>query len=209
MALAAEAKAEIINQFQTHTGDTGSPEVQVALLTERINGLIDQIGSFRMNTAVWCDMRDRVIFEILYSSGLRVGELVHLNVDDIDRFTMQVFIREGKGRKDRVVPFGQKALDALERYLEARRPTGALLLNEEGGRLTSRSVARIVKRYGKSLCHDDSLHPHMLRHSAGYKLANDGQDTRAIQHYMGHKNIQHTVRYTELSPQRFKDFWRD
>ena len=68
---------------------------------------------------------------------------------------------------------------------------------------------KMIKRAGKNAKISFPLHPHMLRHSAGYKLANDGQDTRAIQQYMGHKNIQHTVRYTELSPSRFKDFWKD
>ncbi len=75
--------------------------------------------------------------------------------------------------------------------------------------MTDSNVRKMVKRAGESAGIGFPVHPHMLRHSAGYKLANDGQDTRAIQHYMGHKNIQHTVRYTELSPARFKDFWKD
>ena len=67
----------------------------------------------------------------------------------------------------------------------------------------------LIQRLGKAAKMPFSLHPHMLRHACGYKLANDGHDTRALQHYLGHKNIQHTVRYTELSPDRFRDFWRD
>ena len=68
---------------------------------------------------------------------------------------------------------------------------------------------RMITRLGKAAKMPFSVHPHMLRHACGFKLANDGQDTRALQHYLGHKNIQHTVRYTELSPQRFRDFWKD
>ena len=75
--------------------------------------------------------------------------------------------------------------------------------------MTDSNVRKMVKRAGENSKIGFLVHPHMLSHSAGYKLANDGQDTRAIQHYMGHKKIQHTVRYTELSSQRFKDFWKD
>ena len=75
--------------------------------------------------------------------------------------------------------------------------------------MTDSNVRKLVKRAGERAEIGFPIHPHMLRHSAGYKLANNGQDTRAIQYYMGHRNIQHTVRYTELSPGRFKDFWKD
>jgi len=81
--------------------------------------------------------------------------------------------------------------------------------SERKGPLTGSSVRKIVARAGKKADIPFPVHPHMLRHACGYKLANDGQDTRAIQHYLGHKNIQHTVRYTELSANRFKDFWQD
>ena len=81
--------------------------------------------------------------------------------------------------------------------------------SERGGPMKRANVHKIVARAGRLAGLPFPAHPHMLRHACGYKLANDGQDTRAIQQYLGHKNIQHTVRYTELAPTRFKDFWRD
>jgi type 1 fimbriae regulatory protein FimB/type 1 fimbriae regulatory protein FimE len=82
-------------------------------------------------------------------------------------------------------------------------------VTERKGPLTDAAFRKIVARAGRAAGLDFPVHPHMLRHATGFKLANDGQDTRAIQHYLGHKNIQHTVRYTELSTDRFKDFWDD
>ena len=82
-------------------------------------------------------------------------------------------------------------------------------MTERKGPLTDSAFRKIVARAGEAAGLDFPVHPHMLRHSTGFKLANDGQDTRAIQHYLGHKNIQHTVRYTELSSDRFKEFWDD
>ncbi len=75
--------------------------------------------------------------------------------------------------------------------------------------MTDSAVRKLIARAGRGAGFDFPVHPHMLRHACGFKLANDGHDTRAIQHYLGHKNIQHTVRYTELAPDRFKDFWKD
>jgi site-specific recombinase XerD len=80
---------------------------------------------------------------------------------------------------------------------------------ERGGPMSTIGFHHLIQRLGKAARMPFPLHPHMLRHACGYKLANDGHDTRALQHYLGHKNIQHTVRYTELSPDRFRDFWRD
>jgi len=82
-------------------------------------------------------------------------------------------------------------------------------LTERGGPMTTDNVRKLVQRGGQEAKLPFPVHPHMLRHACGYKLANDGHDTRAIQHYLGHRNIQNTVRYTQLSAQRFKDFWKD
>ena len=84
-----------------------------------------------------------------------------------------------------------------------------MFVTERKGPLTDSAFRKIVARAGAAAGLDFPVHPHMLRHATGFKLANDGQDTRAIQHYLGHKNIQHTVRYTELSSDRFKEFWDD
>ena len=87
--------------------------------------------------------------------------------------------------------------------------TAYVFLSERKAPLTADAVRKIVGRAGREAGIEFQVHPHMLRHATGYKLANDGQDTRAIQHYLGHRNIQHTTRYTELAPDRFKNFWRD
>ena len=85
----------------------------------------------------------------------------------------------------------------------------AKLITERGGPATTAGFLKTIARIGEAARLPFPIHPHMLRHSTGYKLANDGHDTRALQHYMGHKNIMHTVRYTEMAPDRFKDFWKD
>ncbi len=87
--------------------------------------------------------------------------------------------------------------------------TQYVFVTERKGPMTDSTVRKLIARAGRGAGFDFPVHPHMLRHACGFKLANDGQDTRAIQHYLGHKNIQHTVRYTELAPERFKDFWQD
>jgi site-specific recombinase XerD len=104
----------------------------------------------------------------------------------------------------------EKLMD-YARKLRRESPTEAsyVFVTERGGPMSTIGFHHLIQRLGKAARMPFSLHPHMLRHACGYKLANDGHDTRALQHYLGHKNIQHTVRYTELSPDRFRDFWRD
>jgi site-specific recombinase XerD len=97
-------------------------------------------------------------------------------------------------------------LRSLRRLQREQEPGRYVFLNERG---VPRGSRRMITRLGKTAKMPLGVHPHMLRHACGFKLANDGQDTRALQHYLGHKNIQHTVRYTELSPERFRDFWKD
>ena len=146
--------------------------------------------------------RDRVIFELLYGCGLRVAELVGLDLEDIDFAERWLRVR-GKGRKERQAPFGAKAAEALERYLEARAgyDSPALLLNRRGGRLTVRSVGRIVKSYAVRFSGDPSLHPHSLRHAYATHLLSDGADLRAIQELLGHASLSTTQKYTQVSLQ--------
>ena len=129
-----------------------------------------------------------------------MGELVGLNLDDLDRGERWIRVR-GKGRKERLVPFGRTAGEALDRYLQARPATDqrALLLNSRRGRLTARSVERIVKRYALALMGDPSLHPHSLRHAFATHLLSDGADLRAIQELLGHASLSTTQKYTQLS----------
>ena len=171
------------------------------MTAEETNALIDamprQEGSDKDTARL---ARDRLIFELLYGCGLRVGELVGLNLDDLDRGERWIRVR-GKGRKERLVPFGRTAAEALDRYLQARPATDqrALLLNSRRGRLTARSVERIVKRYALALMGDPSLHPHSLRHAFATHLLSDGADLRAIQELLGHASLSTTQKYTQLS----------
>ena len=152
-------------------------------------------------------VRDRLIFELLYGAGLRVSELVGLNLNDIDRAERWIEVR-GKGRKERQVPYGARADEALEGYLkvrerlEAPRAEKALFLHRWGGklrRLTPRSVGLIVKKYARLLSGDPSLHPHSLRHAFATHLLSEGADLRAIQELLGHASLSTTQKYTQLS----------
>jgi len=152
--------------------------------------------------------RDRAILELLYSSGLRVSELTGLNISDVDRHGMMLRVR-GKGNKERVVPFGSKAEQALEAYWPVRadlltRAPGrtdpeAIILNYLGRRISSRGVGRIVKKYVRLININWDLHPHSLRHAFATHLLNDGADLRAIQELLGHASLSTTQKYTHAT----------
>lgn len=152
--------------------------------------------------------RDRAILELLYAAGLRVSELVGLNIEDVDRNEQMLRVR-GKGRKERIVPYGSKAQQALEHYWPVRvellrkaRRTGeekAVFLNYQGRRLTTRSVGRIVKKYVRLVNINWDLHPHSLRHAFATHLLADGADLRAIQELLGHRSLSTTQKYTHAS----------
>jgi type 1 fimbriae regulatory protein FimE len=173
-------------------------------LTEReIEKLIKAAGENRWGH------RDATAILIAYRHGLRASELVALRWDDIDFQTGKLHVRRAKGGTASVHPIGGRELRALRR-LKREAPAGVYVFVSE--RLAPLSVAgyqRMVARAGEAAGFPFLVHSHMLRHSCGYKLANDGQDTRAIQHYLGHKSINSTVRYTALAPDRFKGFWKD
>jgi len=152
--------------------------------------------------------RDRALLELLYASGLRASELVGLNLADINRRELMLRVR-GKGRKERLVPYGSKAEAALERWLEAREEivaarkgrdeSDALLLNHLGQRLTTRSVGIIVKKYGRLFDPNWDLHPHAMRHAFATHLLSEGADLRAIQELLGHRSLSTTQKYTSVS----------
>ena len=150
--------------------------------------------------------RDRLMFELLYGCGIRNSELVGINVDDIRVSSEAVLIR-GKGKKERYVPFGGSVTGALAKYLpvrqqtlsESRKSTLALLINHRGGRLTTRSVGRIVKKVAVAKGLSPDVHPHTLRHAFGTHLLEEGADLRAIQEMLGHERLSTTQRYTQLS----------
>jgi integrase/recombinase XerC len=145
--------------------------------------------------------RDRALLELLYASGLRVAEGCGLDLDDLDeaRRTVRVL---GKGDKERVVPVGETALEALDAYLAIRgRQRGPLFLNARGGRLTPRSVHRIVKRLARRAGISQRVTPHTLRHSFATHMLGEGADLRLIQELLGHSRLSTTQRYTHVSPE--------
>lgn len=153
--------------------------------------------------------RDGTMILIAYRHALRVSELTALRWDQVNLAQGLLHVRRRKNGNPSTHPLHGPELRALRRLQRDYPNSPYIFTGERKGPLTDSTVRKMVARAGISAGLDFPIHPHMLRHAAGYKLANDGQDTRAIQHYLGHKNISHTVRYTELSPERFKDFWQD
>lgn len=151
-------------------------------------------------------LRDRALLELLYGAGLRVSEIVSLDLDDVDLRTRSVRV-VGKGRVERVVPFGSKACRQLKAYLQAarelreRRDEAALFLNLRGSRLTDRSVRRILNAAVERAALLRGVHPHVLRHSFATHLLESGMDLRAIQELLGHARLTTTQRYTQVSLQ--------
>jgi integrase/recombinase XerC len=168
-----------------------------------LDGKMPEIASF--------PERDSLLFELLYGCGIRNSELVGINLEDISLSNEAILIR-GKGKKERYVPFGGSALAALSLYLPWRlqllaslkktvstKGTSALLVNQRGGRLTTRSVGRIVKRIAVAKGLSPEVHPHTLRHAFGTHMLEEGADLRAIQELLGHERLATTQRYTQLS----------
>ena len=154
-------------------------------------------------------LRDRAILELLYSSGLRVGELVGLNLKHLDLHLGIVRVM-GKGRKERIVPVGNKAMEALKVYLDRRGdPEGEapLFVNLRGGRLTSRSVGRLIKKYTRASGIVRKVSPHSLRHSFATHLLDGGADIREIQEMLGHASLSTTQRYIHLSPGKLMEVY--
>jgi site-specific recombinase XerD len=153
--------------------------------------------------------RDTTMVLVAYRHGLRVAELVDLRWDQVDFKTAILHVRRVKAGTPSSHPILGDELRALRRLQREQEPKSPFVFtSERGAPFTTAGFARMVERAGIEAKLGFKAHPHMLRHACGYALANRGHDTRALQAYLGHKNIQHTVRYTELSPLRFKDFWR-
>jgi integrase/recombinase XerC len=181
-------------------------------MNSMLDGKMPEVASF--------PERDRLMFELLYGCGIRNSELVGINLDDISLSDEVILIR-GKGKKERYVPFGGSALAALSVYLPwrqgllatlrnapknnlsarslAAKGASALLVNQRGGRLTTRSVGRIVKRIAVAKGLSPEVHPHTLRHAFGTHMLEEGADLRAIQELLGHERLATTQRYTQLS----------
>lgn len=154
-------------------------------------------------------LRDRAILELLYSSGLRVGELVGLNLKYLDLHLGIVRVM-GKGRKERIVPVGNKAIEALKTYLDRRgdpETEEPLFVNMRGGRLTSRSVGRLTKKYTRASGIVRKVSPHSLRHSFATHLLDGGADIREIQEMLGHASLSTTQRYIHISPGKLMEVY--
>lgn len=166
---------------------------------EQANELINAVAEDRLERPF--PERDRLIFELLYGCGLRISELVGLDLDDFDYREQWIRVR-GKGRKERQVPYGSTAAAALEKYLGVRaakpRERG-LLANHLGARLSDRGARGIVKLYARLISGDASMHPHSLRHAFATHLLADGADLRAIQELLGHSRLATTQKYTQVS----------
>jgi site-specific recombinase XerD len=153
--------------------------------------------------------RDSTMVLVAYRHGLRASELVDLRWDQIEFRTATLHVRRVKQGTPSTHPILGDELRALRRLQREQQPKSPFVFtSERGAPFSPAGFARMIERAGIEAKLGFKAHPHMLRHACGYKLANDGHDTRALQAYLGHKNIQHTVRYTELTPTRFKDFWR-
>ncbi len=183
------------------------------LSEEEMNRFLDQLAhSAKQGEPLVA--RDRAILELLYASGLRVSELVGLDMRSINFDDGMVLVR-GKGRKERIVPFGSKAKEALGAYLpvrekilvETRTGSAAMFLNAKGGRLTTRSVDRLVKKYIRALCLNVKASPHSLRHAFASHLLDEGADLRAIQEMLGHESLATTQKYTQVSIKHLMDVY--
>jgi type 1 fimbriae regulatory protein FimB/type 1 fimbriae regulatory protein FimE len=153
--------------------------------------------------------RDATMILIAYRHGFRAAELVDLRWDQIDFDHATLAVRRVKKGSPSTHPLRGDELRALRRLAREQDPKSPFVFtSERGAPFTTAGFARIMERAGEAAGLGFKAHPHMLRHACGFALANRGHDTRALQAYLGHKNIQHTVRYTELAPDRFKDFWR-
>ena len=154
--------------------------------------------------------RDATMVLIAFRHGLRASELVDLRWDQIGLEHAILHVRKLKNGSPATHPLTGKELRALRRLQrEQNTKSPFVFASERGTPFTKRGFQAMVERAGKATGFDMKIHPHMLRHACGFKLANDGVDTRTIQAYLGHKSIQHTVRYTELAPTRFKSLFRD
>ena len=177
---------------------------------EEMNSVID--GA--MPEAAAFPERDRLMLELLYGCGIRNSELTGINVDDI-RLSAEAILIRGKGKKERYVPFGDAVKTALAAYLPERQKvlgasgkhSAALLINRRGGRLTTRSVGRIIKKIAVARGLSPDVHPHTLRHAFGTHMLEEGAGLRAIQELLGHERLATTQRYTQLSMKHVLDVY--
>lgn len=154
-------------------------------------------------------LRDAAIILVMFRHGLRTAELVALKWSQVDLSGGYIEIRRVKHGHDSTHPLRAPELRALRQIQRDYPETQYVFVSERKAPLSTRTIRHIIARAGEIAQIPFAVHPHQLRHACGYYLASQGHDTRAIQDYLGHKNIHHTVRYTQMSPQRFESFWTD
>jgi site-specific recombinase XerD len=153
--------------------------------------------------------RDATMILMAFRHGLRASELCSLRWEQVNLVHGRLHVHRLMNGMPSVHPLTGIELRALRRLQREQRPGRFVFMSERGAPMSAVAFRRMLTRLGAPAKMPFGIHRHMLRHSTGFKLANQGVDTRSLQHYLGHKNIQHTVRYSELSPERFRDFWKD
>jgi integrase len=154
--------------------------------------------------------RDATMVLVAFRHALRAAELVTLRWDSIDFTHGRLHVNRAKSGSPSVHPLSGRELRALRRFRRQQEPESPFVFtSERGAPFSTAGFRKLIARLGVAAKFDFPVHPHMLRHACGFHLANKGVDTRSLQAYLGHKNIQHTVRYTELTSTRFKNFWND
>ena len=180
-------------------GDVRSREY---LTLEEVEALMQAAGSMGRH-----QHRDRTLILIMFRHGLRVSEAIDLRWDQVDFKTGQLHVNRLKNGNPATHYLEGDELRALRRLKREYPDSSFIFVTERGGPMTRSTVNKLITRAGKEAEFGFPVHPHMLRHACGYYLANKGIDTRTIQDYLGHVSITHTVRYTELSPHKFKGLW--
>ena len=183
----------------------GEKRLPTFLTVDEVVKLVEAPGSDNVY-----ESRDRAVLELLYSCGLRVSELVGVNLNDLDLESMSVKVL-GKGNKERLVPLGSKASSAIKIYLiqrlDLKPKEDYLFVNSRGGRLTTRSIDRIIKKYAAISGIPKNISPHVLRHTFATHLLGGGADLRAIQEILGHKSLSTTQRYTHTSVEKLMEIY--
>jgi integrase/recombinase XerC len=218
MVLSAEEMSGFLDQMAGTVGETASDGSKKKQAQEFPAACGPGIGKQRMEDTLLLP-RDRAILELLYGAGLRVSELTGLNLSHMNE-TERILNVRGKGNKERIVPYGEKAAEALRKYWPVRdqllrdceqnsrrASIEAIFLNYRGRRLTQRSVGRMVKKYVRLVNVNWDLHPHSLRHAYATHLLADGADLRAIQELLGHQSLSTTQRYTHASIRQLMDIY--
>jgi integrase/recombinase XerC len=220
----AVLSAEEMNGFLNQLAEMGKSTTPLATKNRpRLPAPVSPKRSSKLADEGLLLRRDRALLELLYAAGLRVSELTGLNLVDMEQKERVLRVR-GKGNKERIVPYGTKAQEALEKYWPVREQllsrassthgrhrgephTEAIFLNYAGRRLTQRSVGRIVKKYVRLVNVNWDLHPHSLRHAFATHLLADGADLRAIQELLGHQSLSTTQKYTHASIRQLMDIY--